>query len=208
MGLRKHSLLAEGVLNPGCRVLLTVGVFLAMCSCAESDPNKRGFIKKDAGKSADTAAVAQSSALEPAAGGVPAPPAAENGAKQEPLAPEKVGSGSGGPADPATPGVANTTNTTNTTPSQTRAEDCVAGAQGTDFGRVNAAAGVNVRAKALLDSDRIGGFDDKTKISIWKSFGTAPSAWLCVSGQDHLGAAITGWVNATLIERVTEVSAK
>jgi hypothetical protein len=73
---------------------------------------------------------------------------------------------------------------------------------------VNATAGVNVRAKALLDSDRIGGFDDKTKISIWKSFGTAPSAWLCVSGQDHLGAAITGWVNATLIERVTEVSAK
>jgi hypothetical protein len=205
MGLRNHSLRAEYVLNPGWRVLLTVGLFLAMCSCAESDPNKRGFIKKDAGKSADTAAVAQSSALEPAAGGDPAPPAGENGAKQEPPVPEKVGADSGGPADPATPGVASTTNTP---PSQTRAEDCVAGAQSTDFGRVNATAGVNVRAKALLDSDRIGGFDDKVQISIWKSFGTAPSAWLCVTGKDHLGASITGWVNASLVERVSAVSAK
>jgi hypothetical protein len=73
---------------------------------------------------------------------------------------------------------------------------------------VNATVGVNVRAKALLDSDRIGGFDDSTKVSIWKSLGTAPNAWLCVSGQDHLGAAITGWVNASLIERVSQVSAK
>jgi hypothetical protein len=178
MGQRKLSLQAENAFNPVIRVLLTVGVFLAMCSCAESEGNKRGFVQKNVGRSSDTAAVAQSSALEPAAGG---------------------------PADPATPGVASTANTP---PSQTRAEDCVAGAQSTDSGRVNATVGVNVRAKALLDSDRIGGFDDSTKVSIWKSLGTAPNAWLCVSGQDHLGAAITGWVNASLIERVSQVSAK
>lgn len=156
MQQRNFSPPAErGLSRADARWIAAVAAF-GVCACAASESKNRGFVRKIGATTADAAAVAQSSAFEPAPGRAPAQPG-EAAPKEEGSAGEKdgsavsgfngtVGAGTGRAAVPQSspdPGSAS----------------CEAGSAATEFGRVNAPAGVNVRAKAQVESNRIGGFD-------------------------------------------------